>query len=398
MTGRAIAPRRRGGFSLVELLVSMAVGALLLTGVLAAFNLNSRLARVQTQIADMQQSIRVSQWDMTRITRMTGRGGLPAAIEYDATDEAMKALALEIRNNVGNDTQIGGADSPDVVPGTDVLTVRGVFSSPIYQVNLDGGGVSPDLPTGSVTVSFLSPASVEQDLEPLAEAVNDAEGGETDALILVSSVGTAYAVVELTGGTVTSGGGQTVTVQLDYAQSGGARTDDYLALTVGGEFPEAMTQVAYVGLLEEYRYYIRDDPDGSDRLSRARFYPGTDDPHVTNPTAQEDIADGVIDLQVAFGIDRDSNGVFDDDTEWLWDEADDDPSDLAWQGKRPFYLRVNTLARTNRPDPKYLDPAFAFVEDHDYGEPDKPTSPEEILQRSYRRKLLRNTVDLRNLG
>lgn len=387
------------GFSLVELLVSLAVASLLLTGVLAAFNLNSRLARVQTQVADMQQSSRVSQYDVTRITRMTGRGGLPAAIGYNAADDAIEALALELRNNVASNTQIGGVGTPDVVEETDVLTVRGVFSSPIYQVDLlMTGPVDPLSDTGTLSLGYLSPSGVPQNMQPIADAVNAAEGGDTDALILVSSVGTDYAVVELTGGVVTSGGGEVVTVQLNFAQAGGEHTAEYLALTENNVFPPAMTRVAYVGLLEEYRYYVRDDPDGPSRLSRARFYPGTETPHYSNPTAQEDVADNVLDLQIAFGIDRNADGQFDDVNEWLWDDPDDDPTDVAWANKQPYYLRINTLARTNRPDPKYRDPAIDFVENREYDEPAEPTSEAEILARSHRRKLLRNTVDLRNLG
>jgi len=390
----------RSGFSLVELLISMAVASLLLTGVLAAFNLNSRLARVQTQVADMQQSARVSQYDLTRITRMTGRGGLPAVLSYEPSDQTMEGVALELRNNVPANTQIGDGDSPDVVPNTDVLTLRGVFASPIYQVDLQASPpLDPDSSTGTVSVGFFSPSGVPQDLTALRNAVLDTESGEEpEPVILVSSVGTAYAVVELTGGTVTENGGQIVTVEFTYANSGGGRTSQYAELNVGGVFPESMTRAAYVGLLEEYRYYIRDDPDGPPRLSRARFYPNTDDAHTTNPTLQEDVADNVSDLQIAFGIDSNDNGIFDPATEWLWDEDDDDATDLGWMGSRPYYLRVNTIARTNRPDPKYLDPAIIWVEDREYDEPDKPSDPDERLERSFRRKLLQNIVDLRNLG
>jgi len=391
------------GFSLVELLVSMAVASLLLTGVLAAFNLNARLAKVQTQVADMQQSSRISQYDITRITRMAGRGGLPGTLSYEASDTTMEGIALELTNNVGANTTIGNTGTPEIAEGTDVLTLRGVFSNPVYQVNPDNteGSVDPDLDTGTITLHYLTSRAVPQDLQAIADAVEDAESGDPDCLVLVSSVGTDYAVVELTGGVVNTGGGQVISVELNWAQAGGTHSTEYLTLTEGDVFPPAMTKVAYVGLLEEYRYYIRDDPDGPNRLSRARFYPATQTPHVSNPTAQEDIADDVIDLQIAFGIESDGDDVFNNTTEWLWDDEDDDPTDPVWTSANstPFYLRINTIARTNRPDPKYLDPALAFVEDREYDEPvGEPSDPDERMARSFRRKLLQNTVDLRNLG
>ena len=119
--------RARAGFSLVELLVAMAVAALLITGILSAFNLNSRLARVQTQMAEMQQSARIAQYDLVKFIRMTGRGGVPSNQVYDTGESVMEGIAIELRNNVGSGEKVGDSTTPEVVEDTDVLTLRGVF-------------------------------------------------------------------------------------------------------------------------------------------------------------------------------------------------------------------------------------------------------------------------------
>ena len=75
----------------------------------------------------MQQSLRVAQRTMVQQIRMAGRGGL-------AVGTLPAGRALAVRNDVGagggnRDLAIGFAGSPQVVAGTDVLTVRGVFSA-----------------------------------------------------------------------------------------------------------------------------------------------------------------------------------------------------------------------------------------------------------------------------
>ena len=77
------APRRAAragdqGFTLVEAIVSLLLAVGILVGVLTLFDRNNQLARSQTYVAEMQNSLRVGQADLARYIRMAGRGGLPA--------------------------------------------------------------------------------------------------------------------------------------------------------------------------------------------------------------------------------------------------------------------------------------------------------------------------------
>lgn len=385
------------GYSVIELLVAMIVTSMIIVGVLNVFDLTSRVGRVQTQVADMQQSMRFGQLDVVKLTRMAGRGGLPRGTFPTGT-------AIAVRNNVAAGTRIAPATatSPVVAENTDVLTVRGVFDTPIFQIDASDTagfnlvGVPPT--EGTVVVYDHTPTGVPLDLSHFKETKD-----RPDAILLVSPLG-EYAVVQLTPGasTFVESGGQITETTLAFKISSGTHTAAYAALNVGGVFPSTMRAVSFVGILEEHRFYIRDDVDRP-ALSRARVYPGTDAVYDGDAALfEEDIADNILDLQIALGVDTDINGLV-EDTEWLFDEAADDPSLALWNGgggaPQPplFYVRLNTLARTERPDRGYTARAIANVEDHVYGESTYPGSTPEIEERAHRRRVFQTTVNVRNL-
>src|SRR6185295_8414546 len=133
-TGRSFY-RRRSGFTVVELLIVLAVTLILTLIMLQLFNLSDRLARVQTRVAEMQQSLRIGQYDMVRLARMAGRGGLPSTQPGRVLPTG---IAISVRGNVtGTDAYLSPTvtTTPKVLAGTDVITLRGVFSTQIFQVN-----------------------------------------------------------------------------------------------------------------------------------------------------------------------------------------------------------------------------------------------------------------------
>ncbi len=93
----------------------------------------------------------------------------------------------------------------------------------------------------------------------------------------------------------------------------------------------------------------------------------------------------------------------DGDDDWLFNSGLDDPTDTAkWNNTVTdpttlFYVRINTLARTNRPDIRYQGPALTTLEDKNYAAApfDAYNSRERRMRR---RRVLQTVIDLRNLS
>lgn len=410
-----IEPRRsqavrsgQSGFTLVELAVALGVTAVVMLGILFLFDFNNKLARVQANVADMQQSLRIAQYDMVRMARMAGRGGLTLSqgIVVTTADEDDNAHLIP-----------ADASSPKLLAGTDVLTLRGVFSTPVFHVSftnplslrLTGGpAVPPTAATatgGLVEICRLSPTGRVQDLDSIQDQL-----GRAEAVILASPLDDRfYKVVELDP-TLTSADTQTC---LKTGPAPGGITLAFKAVSGYDSLSAppanaqlALEKVGYVGILEEYRFYVREDyavtgkPESglTPVLSRARFYPGTDTPYVSRDDLRQDIAGGIVDLQIALGFDVDGNG---DVVEQL-----DKPAEDEWQGNAAGEaalgggfkdLRISTLVRTNRPDNTYEAPALPSVEDHVYNLTDAGDRINGTTARKYRRRLLQTIVNLRNL-
>src|SRR5688500_7822629 len=116
MTGK----RTESGFSMIELIIAALVMVLALVVILNAFDLNTTISRGQNDLADLQQSMRISAREVARRMRVGGRGGL------------LSRNAVAVQQNVAASTTVGAAA---VVTGTDVLTVRGSLLTPIYRVD-----------------------------------------------------------------------------------------------------------------------------------------------------------------------------------------------------------------------------------------------------------------------
>lgn len=390
----------QAGFTLIEILVSLAVMVVVLGGLLAILQVNSRIAKAQINVAEMQQALRVAQADIIRDVRMAGRGGLPAFRPASATPAYPGMLmpdgpAIAVANDVPADTTIGGDDDASVLPGSDVLTVRGVLTTTLYQVERTSDGRVGTTGQDSIIVRNHSPTGVPQDLQALKDAI---AANRPEALLLISAVDDQIqVVVELTGGTDND-----TSVELEF-DTGGTHGANYLRLSPKGQYPPELTAVTAVGILEEYRYYVR-DVEPAPRLSRARLYPGTDEAYADNPAnLTVDVADNVLDLQLALGIDQNGDEIVvdngDDADDWLFNAAGDSPPNTAdWNGAASslYYLRITTLARTDRLDPDHVSPPIQSIEDHVYDEPEAPAD-EDRLERRYRRRLLETVVDLRNL-
>ncbi len=154
-------------------------------------------------------------------------------------------------------------------------------------------------------------------------------------------------------------------------------------------------------------------------LSRAAFLPGTD-----VEIDRIDIADNVIDLQIAIGADGDLAGtaghgeITENDTvDWVADEIlgnetgdiDDTTGEytappgaaLTWYDPvlEYHFLRINTLVQSRFPDREHRAPMLATIEDHNRGAAFTIGSETYHFnsERQYHRRWLQTTVELRNL-
>lgn len=438
--GSRLGSRQQAGFTLIELLVASAIAVFVLLAVLAAVEVSSEVSRVEIDKADLQQSLRGAQRTVAGSVRMAGRGGLPGGT---LVDPVFRGPALATTNQVAAAQPIaaGFSGSPEVVEDTDVLTVRGVFDSPIYQVNSADSTVltlEPDdsdpstAERGRVVVNDPGPAGVPQSLAPLCRAIRS---GVAEALILTSPLGPeVYAVVELDpGSSVAPADCSTLTppaqLTVAFVVTGGTRTGAYRGLMVPAlatGLPSSLRTAASVGILEEHRFYLRDDDPPV--LSRARFFPNSEEPWGSDATEQSqnlslDIADGLLDFQVALGFDSPVGGWFEQDTDndgdddriletgdgdnddWLFNATTDDATSSPWSPPwdsvtprpRLFFVRLSFLGRTDRFDRDHLSPALTRIEDRDYSEPPVPSAPADRTDRLFRRSLLTTVVEMRNL-
>ena len=418
---------RRAGFTLLEVLIAMAVLSIVMGAMLFTLTRMEVVSNQQLTITEVQQSARAAHDEVVRMVRMAGRGGLQQ-------DRARLGRALVVRNNVGTSGELrevatGAGDPPLAMVDTDILTVRGVLTSDLITVNYTDATTSsydPDTGIGYVNVSLVTPTGLPQDLTSLTDAIDD---GIEEALVLVDAIdASTYGVARLVpaGSSVTGDG-----VRLQFDTLGG-RGPEYSGLSRNFDgsstFPE-LNAVAFVGVLEEYRYYVRDDEDLGPVMSRARVFPNTETPW--NDDEDEltvDYAIGVVDLQVAYAFDSTYQGQFEDDDnatgtddeivefdrdssandDWLFNQPTDDATQEIWSGpwlpeddatevKPTLYaVRVSTLAMAQEIERGHPADLMDGLEDREYtNAADHPVNG--TTSRSKRKRLLQTVVKPRNL-
>jgi prepilin-type N-terminal cleavage/methylation domain-containing protein len=433
---------RESGFTLIELLIAMVIVVEILVAAFTVFDVHNQMARIQAQITDVQQSLRVAQYDMVRTTRMAGRGGIPArfgAFVPGPNTWTTQPGAVEVRNNLidddDRDIATGFTGSPRAVPGTDVLIVRGCISGTLFQVDsATPGDFQPDTGTvGTADTGSLVLRRIANGREQNLSQLRDATFVANPAPLLIQSAVSRdqYAIAEVDG--TIAGDADAVTIPLTWISQ-----EDPPNPRVG--ISDLAMSASFVCALEEYRYFVRENfaIPGDDtsrllpRLARARMIPFTELPHAGDAgNLALDLADEITDLQVALAFDTDFGGAFDNDTDalgdddiliegatdgeraaddWLFNSSEDDPTDTEYGTNaatlarmvKLISVRINTVGRTSRPDPDYvapdIDPIVGadWVEDSDYD-----TAPADQwktgINRNYRRRTLQTVVDMRNL-
>ncbi len=439
---------RQGGFSLIELLVSLVILTVLMTAVLQLFQSSTEVAATQLEQADLQQAVRVALQEVVRQTRLLGRGGLLAARPRAAAGESWNdvwctagncddtqavGLALRLDTNVpvGYNVVKGDGTSPQVLAGTDVLTVRGVFASQVYLARYSDAASftltagPPDTngdPTwtgGQVVIEAVTPiGDVPQDLSFF---VDIKAAGRPEAVLLMSPFNDEVFGVGKFDPGASSLDAVSNKFTLAFSLDGSDKhAKVYRTASAGGTFPGdvlSQSRIGAVGILEEYRYYIRTGAAtgfegiagvaNRQRLSRTRTYPGMEGidanyPLAANPT-HVDLADDVIDFQVALGFDQNGNGLFEETPDGAGDEwignnvADAIPPAGNWGGLG--VARLSMIARSRAPHRNHQSQQILRLEDRDHsaGDPSDPAHINSFESRLHLRFTLQSLVEMRNL-
>jgi prepilin-type N-terminal cleavage/methylation domain-containing protein len=333
----ATAPRfsSEHGFTLVEMIVVTLLLLVAMLGLLAVFDASARINKNETDLADAQGAVRYGIYQMTRVIRMAGAGGLyvtQAVLNH--SDPALPGILPNARSydNVSGMTvtdQTGTAIR--VKDGTDVIEIRGVIQSPLLGFDQQTGCGGCTGAQALTVLPIVGNALIGQHVND--DATNRPQFSAIDAYTAdVSSGNEMLVVVEDGNSDLHSGcsdpvpGGVTrypqsvynvgvINTRTDLGSGNTFGTVDFGG-TIGPRFnaempslnsPEPAAPIAKVrraGVLDDIVFFIGLLPNSQD--------PNGDHPYLAQGVRRGDhfvvttLAEDVEDMQVAYGVD--SNG------------------------------------------------------------------------------------------
>jgi hypothetical protein len=259
-------------------------------------------------------------------------------------------VAARIGNNAGAVFEDELTGQVAVLPGTDVLTLRGFFEQAPYYTDPDPGGISA---AGS-DLTISGNGGVVRVRSPITVGERSAVPAEGSGIVLMGRH--EYAVAELTSVPTTP---QWLTIPGRPGQS--LAETSFRVTTLGftggtlpwsrfnpnGVYEPPSFPVYQVGVLESYTYFV----DPQLRLMRVRRRAG-------RATAVEPVAMHIGGLQAALAVDLDHDGQIGRD-EWL-----SDPEAEVVAAGTVMMLRITVLGLTPFPVDGWREPAATFaVED-----------------------------------
>lgn len=271
---------RQQGFSLVELMIAMTIGFVVLAGVGYLYMESRQAFRSMDNLSRMQESARYALEIVARDIRMAGyRGCASSSGAFHNTlskgNESAYNFGLPINGYDGGagswtpalPADTGGLSGLSILPGTDAIILR----------SASGGGAAVTKQPGktSADVKVATP--------------NDLQIGE---IVMVTNC-KAASVLQITNLNV-SGAGQNVVHNVGVLSPGNATTD------LGENYSDSGGEIVK---MQSKTYFIRDGANGRPALWQFNNYkPAAGD----NPA---EIAEGIENMQILYGIDADSNGI-----------------------------------------------------------------------------------------
>jgi len=342
-------PTRQAGFSLVELMIAMTLGLLLTAAVGALFFANKRNYNQNTLIAEMQDNGRFALQALSRDLMMSGYlGGLMDNGQLDATSATIPALAQDC--GPGPDGDGAWAFDTEGLVFSDNVDAAGIGTVYSCLSGADGSLVMP----GTDIVGVRRVSGIQAGFH------------ETGGTAPTLAANTFYLRTNRTVGSLFYSGGD--------------------ATNPAGNHPPNTPPTSfweYTARLYFLRPYARTPGDGIPTLCRAFLA------HQASPTVDiECIAEGVENLQIAFGVDTDTDGTA---NRYLTDPT------LA-QLDNAVTARIQLLMRSTGRDPSYTnDKRYNLLGIDDDGDGEIDESGEGVAPAdNFYRRIRQITVVLKN--
>ena len=392
------------GYSLVEVLVTVAILALVMGGFLSLLDTSAKITKAQSAIADVQENVRYVMDRLVRSVRMVGAGGVPPTVE-DAT-ATLVAIAVVVEDNVSaSHTPIGGRTP---LSGTDILVLRGCFTNAIYD--MDNSDYTYDATTraGAFKVRTVSLNGEPQDPSLLEDAVDNTTNPPKWAPLVFAApadrpidLGDGHQRSVSQFGVAIAESVTTVDGRPQFAFTTNPTGDDKIAFTnmnrLGVFQAPTNVRVSRVALLNELRYFVAKDEAQIPTL------------YVQTPGggASQPIAADIADLQIALGCDINDSGTIETSTsdppasgddEWLFNAASETLGALT-PGGTPMVaylsmMRLTLVARVPVADPNYVQRAI-------FNENGRNLLNDTYLGysgRNYRYRSMSERIKMRSLG
>jgi prepilin-type N-terminal cleavage/methylation domain-containing protein len=339
------------GFTLIEMLVAIAVFTILMIGLFNLLDSSTRISKIEDGLADTQENVRYATYHLMRTARMMGGSVMPFA-RGGASGNAW--LAGEVHDNQANGFSIFGTNL-DNMPGSDILVLRGFFDvAPFF---IDAGDVN----TASSTVTIpehIYPGQPNQMLvNDLSDYASIANVFLNRGLVISSMYAFTefapgqfsrgqYMVARISGSTGVQGAVPNRNLVLTYSADAAWDGLNWNGAAISAGDP-GFLDPSRAGILEAYAYYV-DTNMVLRRLAQR---------NVAVNAQGEPVAVNIGNLQVSLGIDTDGDTFLDPATEW-----DASPTLAeALAGNGPVAMRLTVLGRTPFEIPDWTEPFATFA-------------------------------------
>ena len=374
-----IAPPKHAGLSLVELLVAIALGALLLAGATTLFVNNRATYNITNELARMQENARFALETMVDDLRMAGYTG---CFNGPGTNEVRNLIAGSDGLLWDPSRPIEGFDTDQNVDPTARTWLPSNHVGSASDTDLDVTTFGSDYPSDGLTIRYLEGHRNDADADgtPDLELVNAVHGGSTVITLNNVDFTTAGIVDGQPAALSDCGSADVFLVDNDPAADGNVEAEA-LSRTFD------TTNRALFSTLGGARYFVRNNASGVPSLFRGTMV-------IVGGAATEradELVEGVDSLQVLYGLDTNNDNIVDSFS----------PADTVSDWNAVSVVRIGLLMRTPSQhggvpatDTRYQVADKTFCSADLAGQPEC----EVVLQNQrFSRRAYETTVRVRNL-